>query len=490
MNKLLSALIPLTVVTVIAQSKPIKPNILFLFADDLTIDAIGDWDNQEVLTPNLDKLMKRGVTFTHAFNMGAWNGAVCLASRSMIFSGRSVWDAGRLQHVGLSKSSKYKSIRKLDTYWPQYLSQAGYETYFSGKYHVERYISAKNAFDHSRHVRPGMPKQSKARYDRKMVQELPDTWDPSDKKYGGYWQGGKHWSEVLADDAIDYISMAKKSHKPFFMYLAFNAPHDPRQAPKSFIDLYPLKNISVPKSFLPKYPYCKAAGSGPNLRDEKLAPFPRTKYAVKKNRQEYYALITHMDAQIGKILKALKDSGKEDNTYIFFTADHGLAVGDHGFIGKQNSYDLSIRVPLFVVGPAIPKGKKINEMVYLQDVMATTLEIAKIEKPKGIYFNSLLPLALGQADKSVYPVIYNGYIRAQRMVRTKDYKMIIYPKINVVRLYHLSEDKWELDDLAVQKNKYRDKLNELFQLLKEQQKELGDELDVSNAFDHFMKASQ
>ena len=112
-----------------------------------------------------------------------------------------------------------------------------------------------------------------------------------------------------------------------------------------------------------------------------LTPFPRTEYAVKVNRQEYYAIVTHMDKQIGIILDELEKSGKADNTYIFFTSDHGLAVGEHGLLGKQNMYDHSIRVPFIVTGPDIPANKEVSAGIYYQDVMASSLDIAGVEKP-------------------------------------------------------------------------------------------------------------
>ena len=108
------------------------------------------------------------------------------------------------------------------------------------------------------------------------------------------------------------------------MYVAFNAPHDPRQSPKEYVDRYPLDSISVPKSFMPKYPYAETMGAGETLRDERLAPFPRTEYAVKVNRQEYYAITSHLDDQLKDILDALEKKGLKENTYIFFTSDHGF----------------------------------------------------------------------------------------------------------------------------------------------------------------------
>ena len=350
-----------------AQSSTLA-NVLFIFADDQTFESIGSLNNNEIKTPNLDQLKDMGVTFSHAFNQGSWAPAVCVASRTMLNTGKFLWKAARYSNKGSSKKDPnmpgnmpvYEVTREEPKgYWSQYMKAEGYDTYFAGKWHVAR--KANEIFDVCGTVRGGMPNQTKERYDRKFIEGEPDTWSPYDKTKNGFWKGGKHWSEVLGDEALGFMETAKSDDDPFFMYLAFNAPHDPRQSPERFVDMYPIEDISVPESFLPEYPYCREAGAGPKLRDENLAPFPRTRYSVKVNRQEYYAIITHMDEQIGRILDALKKSGKADNTYIIFTADHGLAVGDHGFTGKQNMYDRSIRVPLFVAGPGIKAGKVIDE---------------------------------------------------------------------------------------------------------------------------------
>ena len=146
--------------------------------------------------------------------------------------------------------------------------------------------------------------------------------------------------------------------------------------------------------------------------------------------------------QIGRILKALEATGKKDNTYIIFTSDHGLACGHHGLLGKQNMYDHSVRVPLIVVGPNIKKNHKLNSDVYLQDVMPTTLEIAGRKKPDYVEFNSLMPLLNGSQSKSHYDAVYGAYLEGhQRMVRDNGWKLIVYPKANRVRLYHIAEDR-------------------------------------------------
>ena len=436
--------IPTVLLTLLAwgycdASKPLpedKPNFLFIFADDLAFDCVGNSGNSEIRTPNLDRLARQGVTFTHAYNMGAWTGAVCVSSRTMLNTGTFLWRANRL------KKQLKKEMIQDNKFWSQRLEQAGYHTYMTGKWHVP--VDANKIFNTARNIRPGMPAQTDSGYHRPKSEE-DKNWQPWDKTKGGFWKGGKHWSEIVADDAIDFIQMADKAPDPFFMYVAFNAPHDPRQSPKSYVDAYPLDKISLPKPFVAEYP--DEIGCN-KIRDEVLAPFPRTPYNVKVNRQEYYAIIQHLDDQIGRILTNLEKSGKADSTYIFFTADHGLAVGHHGLMGKQNMYDHSVRVPFFMTGPGIDGGERLNMPIYLQDVMPTTLQLADASR-QGVEFKSLLPLIRGEQTAS-YDAIYGAYTDHQRMITHDGHKLIVYPKINKMRLFDLSSDPWEEHDLIAQ----------------------------------------
>jgi choline-sulfatase len=466
-------LVTVVLVGLISQSNGAdkQPNILLIFADDQAFDTIHAHGNSEIQTPNLDRLSARATTFTHAYNMGSWSGAVCVASRMMMISGKYLW------HAQKDHGQTKQLYQEKGQLWPQLLAANGYDTYFTGKWHIK--ADANKAFKVASNVRGGMPNQTEAGYNR-PIEGQPMKWTPWDKSFEGFWKGGKHWSEVVGNDASGFIKTAKKSDNPFFMYIAFNAPHDPRQSPREYVDKYPLKNIAVPASFVPEYPFNEAMNSGRKLRDERLAPFPRTEYSVKVNRQEYYAIITHMDAQIGRILDTLEASGQANNTYIFFTADHGLAVGRHGLMGKQNMFDHSVRVPLMVVGPDVPKNRKIDARVYLQDVMATSLELSGTTKPDYVQFESLLPLINGKTDKG-RDAIYGAYLQGQRMVTYGDYKMILYPSISKAILYNIAKDPQELIDLAGQK-KHQPTLSKLFAKLQELQKETGDKLDLKGAF--------
>jgi choline-sulfatase len=447
-----------------AQETKTKPNILFIFADDQCFDTINSLGNKEIRTPNLDRLVRRGTVFERAYNMGGWGGAICVASRTMLNTGRFIWRARAVD------SEKERVEGRL---WTSYLKQAGYRTYMCGKWHVK--AKAQLTFDVTGHVRGGMPAQTKEGYNRPLS-EGDRRWSPYDKSKGGFWQGGKHWSEIVGDESISFIDQAAKEDEPFFMYLAFNAPHDPRQSPKEFVDMYPLSKVSVPANFLPVYPYKDPMGCPAKLRDEALAPFPRTEYAVKVNRQEYYAIITHMDAQIGLILDALEESGKADNTYIFFTADHGLAVGQHGLLGKQNLYDHSVRVPFIVAGPGIQSAAKKAVPIYLQDVVPTTLELAGVKKPDHVEFRSLMPLLRGDRDKQDES-IYGCYGEHQRMVTHGEWKLIWYPKAEKLRLYNVKDDPAEMQDLAGNPA-HTKKIEELKGRLRRLQKQMGDAISI------------
>ncbi|MDF1862695.1 MAG: sulfatase-like hydrolase/transferase [Verrucomicrobiales bacterium] len=454
-----------------------KPNILFLFADDQCFETIGALGLTDIETPNLDRLVEGGTTFTNAYNMGSWSGAVCVASRHMLNTGTFVWQAQKIsENIGKKElpNPDWPDFAKENLMWSQLMSSGGYDTYFTGKWHVR--ADANKIFDVARNVRGGMPKQTEEGYNRPF-QGQPDPWSPFDPKFGGFWEGGKHWSEVVADDAIDFLKMAGAEENPYFMYIAFNAPHDPRQAPKSFIDRYPLDRIEVPENFLSEYPYKDQIDNRPSLRDERLAPFPRTKYAVQVHRQEYYAIITHMDEQIGRILDALEASGKRDNTYIFFSADHGLSVGHHGLIGKQNLFEHSTKVPLMVVGPNVEAGKMNPSPVYLQDIMTTSLELGEIKKPDHVKFASLLPVLRGESNG--YESIYGGYLKSQRSVTKDGWKLLLYPNVPKALLFDLSNDPLEMNDVF---GAHPEKVQSMYAEFLKLQKDTGDTLELNAVF--------
>jgi arylsulfatase A-like enzyme len=348
----------------------------------------------------------------------------------------------------------------------------------TGKWHVDG-LSPKACFQKFGKVRPGMPQTTKDVYKRPKATGQ-ETWTPWDESLKGYWEGGKHWSVVTADDAIAYLDSRRGKTQPFFAYVAFNAPHDPRQAPKSFVDMYPAAKVDLPRNFLPLAPFYDKIGCGKDLRDEALCTFPRSPEAIRQHRGEYYALISHFDQQVGRILDQLEASGQDKNTLVIFTADHGLACGHHGLMGKQNMYEHSLRTAFILRGPGIPAGRQVTTPIYLQDAFPTSLEAAGIAVPSFVEFKSVLPL-LGTQPPPHYASIYGCYSSdLQRCVIDQGWKLIHYPKLGTSMLFDLAQDPDEMHDLASDPLQ-TSRLAELRQKLVELEKELEDPLQVKSA---------
>jgi len=218
------------------------------------------------------------------------------------------------------------------------------------------------------------------------------------------------------------------------------------------------------------------------VRDEKLAPWPRTPEIIQEHIAAYYAMITHLDAQIGRILDALKKSGKAKNTIIVFAGDNGLALGQHGLMGKQNVYEHSIRVPLIFAGAGIPRNKKTNALCYLNDIYPTLCELAGIPVPGTVEGKSLVPV-LKNKNKKVRNNVFYAYRNFQRGIRTNDnWKLIRYNVNNrdTVQLFNLNKDPWEMNNLAPDPA-YNSKLKELTAMLEEYMRSIDDPMDLKVA---------
>lgn len=444
-----------------------RPNFLFVIADDLTYRAIHSLNNPEVQTPNLDRLVKTGCAFTHCFHQGSWSPAVCVPSRTRLNTGLSAFHA---EH----------RVDAVPT-WGQTLGNAGYDTYIVGKWHLDPTV-LQRSFQNMGPIGLGMFPSTPDAYDRPRP---GNHWSPWNKALKGHWlhtnlwlntpsDSIEHTSVAWASRAVDFLeNRIAKRDKPFFLYLGFNAPHDPRQSPKEFVDLFPASKIEIPPNYMPEHPFDQGDH---RVRDELLAPFPRTREAVQTHRSEYYAIIAHMDRQLGRVFDALERSGKAANTYVIVTADHGLAVGQHGLMGKQNMYDHSIRMPLLISGPGITPGRRVDELVYQHSLFPTTCELAGVPIPHTVEFPSLADLVRGSSTPK-HESMFCYYRGFQRAIRTKTHKLIVYPEVHVTQLFDMDADPWEIHNLAEQP-KYASLRKDLFHRLRQLQKELDDPLQL------------
>ena len=210
---------------------------------------------------------------------------------------------------------------------------------------------------------------------------------------------GEHSVQRFADAASEFLR-AQSGASPFVCYVAFNLPHDPRVAPPEFHRRYNADMPPLPKNFQPQHPFNNGALT---LRDEALAPWPRTPEIVRQHLADYYASITFLDSQIGRIVDALRASGQYERTLIVFTSDHGLAIGSHGLFGKQNLYDHSMHSPLLIAGPGVPKGRRSDAMCYLLDIFPTLGELTGVSAPRETKAGALSPISPTPRDPAATP---------------------------------------------------------------------------------------
>jgi len=433
------------------ETKEDRPNILFILADDLRADAIAANGNQTIETPNIDQLYKNGFSFSNAYCMGSHHGAVCAPSRSMMLTGKT------LNHV-------YADLDTVDIL-PQFLQKAGYTTFATGKYHTDFYERTSRDFkgwDYGENIMFGgmsdhnkVPIQNQISYDKF-----------TEKKLAGFS------SVLFADAAIKFINDYKYKNDdsmPFYSYVSFTAPHDPRTPPDDWLNMYNVNDITLPKNYKTQHPFDTGWMKG---RDEILAAWPRHPTVIKHQIAEYYGLISHMDYEIGRIINALKETNQFDNTIIIFASDHGLAMGSHGLLGKQNLYEHSTKAPLVIMGPDIPKNESSKAFVYLLDIFGTIMNFAGADMPAN---RESLNLCHAWTTENFIgrPKLFTTYEDIQRAIRIEEWKLIRYPKTHYNQLFNLKKDPDELWNLA-NSMEYEDKLNEMMVALEEAQEEFDD----------------
>lgn len=408
-----------------------RPNFVILFTDDQRFNTIRALGNREVHTPNMDRLVARGVTFTHTFTQGGLVGAICMPSRAQLMTGRSVFQV----HRGII--DRQASPDPALVTFPEQLRASGYTTFATGKWHNGPVLFNRSFSSGGPIFFGGMDNH---------LGTLVHDYDPT----GAYPKtkarnGAKFSSEMFADSAVSFLR-SRDTTKPYLLYVAFTSPHDPRMAPAEYTAMYDTGKIALPVNYLPEHPFDNGELK---VRDELLAPFPRTREEVQKHIAGYYAMVSEVDAQIGRVIDAVDASPDADNTWIIFAADNGLAVGQHGLLGKQNLYDHSWRVPLVISGPGVPKGHRTHGLCHLMDVCPTILSLADVPVPPGQNARSLR-LALTSGRASLRPFVIGAYRDVQRAIRTERWKLILY---NVggrksTQLFNLQRDPFEQTNLA------------------------------------------
>ena len=444
---------------------PVPPNIIVLIADDHRFGAIGANLESQVRTPTLDRLMCEGTSFERAYTMGGLTAAVCVPSRACLITGCNTFEAVVSRQV-----DDYIGLQTLNPglkLLPEVFRDAGYSTYGIGKWHNDQ-ASFHRAFSGGEAIFfGGMGDHF----------NLPiHAYDPS----GAYTApagstGGRHATDVFVDAALDFLRVQDKA-TPFFLYLAFTAPHDPRTAPEAYADLYNPEHIDM-TGFPNLYPEHPFDCGDLDVRDELLAPLPRQQAGTQRHLADYYALISHMDSRIGDIVDCLTETGQADHTILLYLSDHGLGLGQHGLMGKQNMYEHSVRIPCLWRGPGVPAGRKSSRLVQHMDMLPTLCSLTGIPGPPRVHGQ---PLFEGSMESRT--AILSVYKNLQRCVMENDLKLIQYfgaqdgrAKLSYEQLFDVQADPFETHNLAFAPA-YGGELARLRRALRGLQEECGDPL--------------
>ncbi len=440
---------------------PSRPNVLFIIADDHRGTELGHLGAQ-VSTPNLDALAARGVSFQQAHCQGGMHGAICVPSRSSVLTGRNIFTAA-VDPTGQDFTGSHTIPETLTTF-PQALRQDGYRTHAVGKWHNDvgtfrRSFQTGDALmfgGMSDHYHVPVQTWDASQGDDSISPEPPGGTRPSREDVDPATSDLDHFStNLFANAAIRFLDGDRGSDDPFLLYVAFTAPHDPRTPPPGW-EVDPA-TVELPPNVLPEHPF---DNGDLQVRDELLAPFPRDPEVVRSHIADYSGMIAHLDDGVGRILATLDRLGLTDDTVVVYTADHGLSVGQHGLIGKQNVYEHSQRIPLVIAGPGIPAGETSHGLVWHGDTTATIRQLAGLPADPAAEGASLIDTkGAVDAPRTTHA---GAYEQTQRTYREGPNKLIVYrpagegkrpastPGSTMTQLFDLAADPWEMNNLAGQ----------------------------------------
>ena len=411
-------------------------NIVFLFSDEHAGTVMGNSGHPVVRTPHLDQLSEQSYTFDNAY----CNSPICTPSRLSLLTGRyphqiEAWDLGAI-------------LERQHQTWGDHLTEAGYETVLCGRTHfngTDRLLGFSDRLlddlPRWRHTtgRPPRRTPDARRGSNSHVAEC----GPGDHEHTRY-------DRNVTDLAVDFLreKSASSDDQPFLLYCGFMHPHFPLIAPPEFYSQYDPDALELPATWNEPLEY-----QHPVIQHHRWAwrnDIPPPEATVRCALASYYALVSSLDAQIGRILEAIDTSPLAEDTVVIYTSDHGEMAGHHGNWQKQCFYEPAVKVPLML---RLPSGetRRVAQNVSLVDVLPTLLEIADLEPPSDLPGNSLLKIARNQADETTRAVFseyhHMGMLNAGFMLKRGDYKLCHYVG-NEPQLFNVAVDPLENDDLA------------------------------------------
>ncbi len=436
-----------------------RPNVLLITADEMRHDCLGAAGHPVLRTPHLDALAARGVRFTNAYTPYP----VCVPARLSIMSGQYAHAHGAMGNGAMIPPGQ-PTIASL-------VRDAGYRTAAFGKMHFWPPRTAMG-FQHMR-----LAEQAGAGWkvddyhsdylaQRGQIDEW-DRWDQHqpyrDQAPAEYWEGfgarpsalpEEHYHTTwIAQETIAWLEK-QSGDRPFFAWTSFIKPHHPFDPPRPWDTLY--DPAAIPPLGDPNEALAKPLMTAGGRRDPRRAFFDlRTLSAEAFARVAayYYATISHIDHHVGRMLDALRELGRLDNTLVVFASDHGDYMGDYGLILKSPSvpYDALARVPLIVAGPGCEAGVVCDALVSLVDLLPTVAAAGGAPVPPFVQGRDLAPLltgAHGPDETRPWRDAVFSETREIKAVRTARHKYLYNSRLGIEELYDLQADPGERRDLA------------------------------------------
>ena len=399
-----------------------RPNILFIIVDDQSPFDFPFYNPASTLhAPVIERLAAEGMVLDAAYQMGSFSGAVCTPSRHMVMSGRTVWHLPIHPSVPRRRRGEQSKPVAAPHCDPGLEAHTLAAVFNAAGYDTMRTCKQGNSYE-------GANKQFTVRHDA--------------TKRGGTDETGSVWH---GDRVIDYLAEREQTGDtdPFFIYYGFSHPHDTRDGTPELLAAYGATNHAekgvlpaadprqppLPPNWLPTHPFDHGHM---DVRDEVAVSgvwSNRDEVTIRNELGREFACSENIDRQVGRVLEQLEAMGELDNTWVFYTADHGMAIGRHGLQGKQNLYEHTWRVPFVVKGPGVKAGSRAPGNTYLADVLATLCDVAGINAPETNEGTSFLPVLRGERE-TIRDVLYGVYCGGQkpgmRSVRQGDWKLIKY----------------------------------------------------------------
>ena len=415
-----------------------KPNLVYVFADQLRYDALSCNGDDKAITPHIDELSSESLNLDNCVS----NHPVCAPYRASLFTGKYTTSTGMVINE-IRMNPNHRCIGHI-------LKENGYETAYIGKWHLyaaqfNNHYSVRNSFVPKGENRLGFDDLF-AHYNFHHEYYAPKAYYHLDDRTKHYVDG--YEPDYMSEYAIREIERLSRNDKPFALFLSLGTPHDPwneNNVPKQYLDLYKDTAFDLPVNYESK-------------NDRHADMWARLSKKERKKlldyKKVYYAMVSNLDDNIGKINEYLKASNLLDTTYFVFTSDHGEMFGSHGRRAKNIFYDEAVRVPFFIKGRDIIKGKK-DFCFSSVDIMPTLLRLLGLDYPAEVEGKDLSDCFVSDEDNEEGSLLMgtgptalygNGYER--RGYRNKRYTYAIYRKDKEEFLFNNLCDPYQMHNLA------------------------------------------